>query len=45
MLTSPYSIYINKRPLRIAFLIDDKPESLTRSTTSADCSDSTPPIP
>ncbi len=28
MLTSPYSIYVNKRPLRIAFLIEDKPESL-----------------
>lgn len=28
MLTSPYSIYVNKRPLRIAFLIEDKPESM-----------------
>jgi hypothetical protein len=28
MLTAPYSIYINKRPLRVAFLIEDKPESL-----------------
>ena len=28
MLTSPYSIYVNKRPLRVAFLIEDKPESL-----------------
>jgi hypothetical protein len=29
LLTSPYSIYVNKRPLRIAFLVEDKPESLT----------------
>ncbi len=28
MLTSPYSIYVNKRPLRTAFLVEDKPESL-----------------
>ena len=28
MLTSPYSIYVNKRPLRIAFLIEDNPESM-----------------
>jgi hypothetical protein len=28
MLTSPYSIYVNKRPLRVAFLIEDKPESM-----------------
>lgn len=28
MLTAPYSIYVNKRPLRVAFLIEDKPESL-----------------
>lgn len=28
MLTTPYSIYINKRPVRVAFLIEDKPESL-----------------
>jgi len=28
MLTTPYSIYVNKRPLRVAFLIEDKPESL-----------------
>jgi hypothetical protein len=28
MLTSPYSIYVNKRPLRIAFLIEDMPESM-----------------
>jgi hypothetical protein len=28
MLTAPYSIYVNKRPLRFAFLIEDKPESL-----------------
>jgi len=28
MLTAPYSIYVNKRPLRIAFLVEDKPESL-----------------
>jgi hypothetical protein len=27
MLTAPYSIYVNKRPLRIALLIEDKPES------------------
>ncbi len=29
MLTAPYSIYVNKRPLRIAFLIEDKQDSLT----------------
>jgi len=28
MLTAPYSIYVKKRPLRVAFLIEDKPESL-----------------
>ncbi len=28
MLTAPYLIYVNKRPLRVAFLIEDKPESL-----------------
>ena len=28
MLTAPYSIYVNKRPLRVAFLIEDKPDSL-----------------
>jgi hypothetical protein len=28
MLSAPYSIYVNKRPLRIAFLIEDKPKSL-----------------
>jgi hypothetical protein len=28
MLTSPYLIYINKRPLRVAFLVDNKPESM-----------------
>jgi hypothetical protein len=28
MLTAPYSIYVNKRPLRVAFLIEDKPESI-----------------
>lgn len=28
MLTAPYSIYVNKRPLRVAFLIEDKPESM-----------------
>ena len=28
MLTSPYSIYVNKRPVRIAFLVEDKPESM-----------------
>jgi hypothetical protein len=28
MLTAPYSIYVNKRPLRVAFLVEDKPESL-----------------
>lgn len=28
MLTTPYSIYVNKRPLRVAFFIEDKPESL-----------------
>jgi len=28
MLTAPYSIYVNKRPLRVSFLIEDKPESL-----------------
>lgn len=28
MLTSPYSIYVNKRPLRAAFLVEDKPESM-----------------
>ena len=28
MLTSPYSIYVNKRPLRVAFLIEDRPESM-----------------
>ncbi len=28
MLTTPYSIYVNKRPLRVAFLIEDTPESL-----------------
>src|SRR5262245_47891083 len=28
MLTSPYSIYVNKRPRRVAFLIEDKPESI-----------------
>src|SRR5438093_10808522 len=27
MLTAPYSIYVNKRPLRVAFLVEDKPES------------------
>ncbi len=29
MLTSPYSIYVKKRPLRVAFLVEDKPESMT----------------
>ena len=29
MLTSPYSIYVKKRPLRVAFLVEDKPESVT----------------
>jgi hypothetical protein len=28
MLTAPYSIYVNRRPLRAAFLIADKPESM-----------------
>jgi len=28
MLTTPYSIYVNKRPLRIAFFVEDKPDSL-----------------
>jgi len=28
MLTAPYSIFVNKRPLRIAFLIENTPESL-----------------
>ncbi len=28
MLTSPYSIYVRKRPLRVAFLVEDKPESM-----------------
>jgi hypothetical protein len=28
MLTNPYYIYVNKRPLRVAFLIEDKPESM-----------------
>jgi len=28
MLTTPYSIYVNKRPLRVTFLIEDKPESM-----------------
>lgn len=28
MCAAPYSIYVNKRPLRIAFLIEDKPESM-----------------
>jgi hypothetical protein len=28
MLTAPYSIYVNKRPLRVAFFIEDNPESL-----------------
>lgn len=28
MLTSPYSIYVNKRPLGVAFLIEDRPESV-----------------
>lgn len=28
MLTAPYSIYVNNRPLRVAFLIEGKPESL-----------------
>jgi hypothetical protein len=28
MVTSPYSIYVNKRPLRAAFLVEDKPESM-----------------
>jgi len=28
MLTAPYSIYVNKRPLRVAFLIEDRPDSL-----------------
>ena len=28
MLTAPYSIYVSKRPLRIAFLIEDNPESM-----------------
>src|SRR5712691_10049610 len=28
MLTSPYSIYVNRRPLRVAFLVEDKPESM-----------------
>ena len=29
VLTSPYSIYVKKRPLRVAFLVEDKPESMT----------------
>lgn len=29
LLTSPYSVYVNKRPLRVAFLVADKPESLS----------------
>ena len=29
MLTALYSIYVNKRPLRIAVLLENKPESLT----------------
>jgi hypothetical protein len=28
LLTAPYSIYVSKRPLRIAFLIENKPESM-----------------
>jgi len=28
LLTSPYSIYVSKRPLRVAFLVEDKPESM-----------------
>lgn len=28
MLIAPYSVYVNKRPLRIAFLVEDRPESL-----------------
>lgn len=28
MLTAPYSIYVNKRPLRVAFLVEDKLESM-----------------
>lgn len=28
MLSSSYSIYVNKRPLRVAFLVEDKPESM-----------------
>lgn len=28
MLTTPCSIYVNKRPLCVAFLVEDKPESL-----------------
>ncbi len=28
MLSAPYSVYINKRPLRVAFLIENTPESL-----------------
>lgn len=33
MLTSPYSIYVNKRPLRIAFLLEGKPEAVTNIDT------------
>ncbi|MEW6777555.1 MAG: hypothetical protein AB1405_14755 [Bdellovibrionota bacterium] len=29
MQDNPYSIYVNKRPLRVAFLVEDKPESLS----------------
>src|SRR5437016_12070795 len=36
MLTAPYSIYINKRPLRVAFLIENKPESLAIIDTILD---------
>jgi hypothetical protein len=28
LLTSPYSIYVNKRPLRVAFLMEDKAEAM-----------------
>src|SRR5712664_4264212 len=28
MLTSPYSIHVNKRPHRVAFLVEDNPQSL-----------------
>src|SRR5215831_17469516 len=28
MLTSPYSIHVNKRPLRVAFLVEDTPKSM-----------------